>query len=206
MITKTAFVRKYGLIAVILAFVVIFARPAFSQTANPNDPLILGNRNASVQIIEYVSLTCGHCANFHRDVFPTIKEKYIDTNLISFEIRDFPLDGIALQASVLARCIPGIAVRGRFIELLLETQDIWISGDGTMVNLNNYARDAGLSEEQITACSENLAIRRMVVEQRKQGSTRHKVRGTPTLILNDKAVDGGVSLETLSRAIEEALP
>jgi protein-disulfide isomerase len=172
---------------------------------DPFKPLIYGNSTASVKVVEYISLTCPHCRQFHEQVFPKIKEKYIDTGLISFEIRDFPLDGMALQASVMSRCVGSVNVRSKFIGLLLEEQQVW-SSEADHRTLNRYAKDAGLSDEQIQSCSDNEAIRQRVVQQRREGSSVHKVRATPTILINDKVVDGALSFENLSREIDKSLP
>ena len=66
----------------------------------------IGNKDSNVIVIEYASMTCGHCAAFHNEVFPKLKEKYIETGKIKFIYRDYPLDQQALYASILARCAP----------------------------------------------------------------------------------------------------
>ena len=112
----------------------------------------LGDKEAKVTIIEYASMTCNHCADFHREIYPKIKEKYIDSKKIKFIYRDFPLDKQALYASILAKCAPEDKYFD-FVKLILSTQSKWISNDDSFVEkLTNIGKLAGLNEEKITNC------------------------------------------------------
>ena len=64
----------------------------------------MGSTDAKVTIIEYASLTCPHCAEFHKNVLPTLKSKYIDTGKVRYILREFPLDDLATAGFMLARC------------------------------------------------------------------------------------------------------
>ena len=88
----------------------------------------IGIDSANIEIIEFASLTCGHCAKFHNEVFPKIKEEFIDTGKVSFIYKDFPLDKFALKASVIARC-SGEKKFFSFLKVLYSKQKDWTRTD-----------------------------------------------------------------------------
>ena len=134
-------------------FLIIFIFLIFSKyeiiKAKTDDEIFLGNKNAKIVVIEYASMTCIHCANFHKEVYPKIKENYIDTNKIKFIYRDFPLDKQALYGSILAKCAPKEKYFD-FVKLILATQKKWIANDDTFIDkLTNIGKLAGLNENKI---------------------------------------------------------
>ena len=127
-IVKKTVLAVAGLIMAGVIISVITASRADAQSLPTVEKMTaersLGNQNAKVTIIEYASLTCPHCAAFHRGPWPEIKKEYVDTGKIKFIFRDFPLDRIALAASMIARCVPEERYFG-VINLMFETQDTW---------------------------------------------------------------------------------
>ena len=118
--------------------------------AKTDEEMFLGNKDAKIVVIEYASMTCIHCANFHKEVYPKIKENYIDTNKIKFIFRDFPLDKQALFGSVLAKCAPKEKYFD-FVKLILNTQKKWIASDNTFQDkLKNIGKLAGLNENKMS--------------------------------------------------------
>ncbi|NMM43224.1 DsbA family protein [Rhodospirillaceae bacterium KN72] len=167
-------------------------------------PHVLGDPNAPVTIIEYASLTCPHCAAFHRETFPQIKEKYIDTGKVKLESRDFPLDERAALATLLAYCVPD----DRYfplIDLLFEQQHSWAVAPNLIEQLKKMAGFAGLSSEDADACFNNQALYDKVLGQRKIYSDSGAVSSTPTFYVNGSKIVGAQPFATFEEAIEAAL-
>ena len=167
-------------------------------------PHVLGDPDAPVTIIEYASLTCPHCAAFHRETFPQLKEKYIDTGKVKLESRDFPLDERAALATLLAHCVP----EDRYfplIGLLFEQQHSWAVAPNLIEQLKKMGGFAGLSPEDADACFNNQALYDKVLGQRKIYSDSGAVSSTPTFYVNGSKIVGAQPFATFEEAIEAAL-
>ena len=151
---------------------------------------VLGKATAKVTVIEYASLTCPHCAHFAQDDFPTLKKDYIDTGKIKFIYRDFPLDGLAMGAAVIARCAPGD--KGfPMIETLFLNQLTWIQAQSPLEPLRMYAKQAGMSDADVDACLKNEAIVATIRDVQATASNLYKVDATPTFLVGDDRSPGG---------------
>ncbi len=151
---------------------------------------VLGKPTAKVTVIEYASLTCPHCAHFAQDNFPTLKKDYIDTGKIKFIYRDFPLDGLAMGAALLARCVPGD--RGfTMIELLFQNQLTWIQAQSPIEPLRMYAKQSGMSDAEVDACLKNQTIVDTIRDVQATASNLYKVDATPTFLVGDDRSPGG---------------
>lgn len=146
---------------------------------------IIGDADAPVTVIEYASFTCGHCGNFHRKVYPTLKKDYIDSGKVKFIYRSFPLDSLALQAAQLTYCMPKDFYY-TFVSLLYDRQDYWVQPKTGEERLKGLAASAGLNESEIEACLNNEALRNAIAQQRQQATTKYDVRFTPTLIVDEE--------------------
>ena len=148
---------------------------------------VLGNRDAAVQIIEYASLTCPHCANFKLNIFPQVKAAWIDTGKVRYVYRDFPLDQVALQAALVARCAPEDRAFP-LLEALFQTQGQWATASEPVAAIRRIGRLAGLSDERITECLGDQAMQTQVLQQRLTGSQVFNVQATPTILINGQQV------------------
>ena len=108
-----------------LLLVILFFGPLINVSAEINR-ITSGDKNAKVTIIAYESLTCSHCANFHKDVYPKLKKEYIDTGLVKIEFRHFPLDIAAFNASKISQCKKDQGLN--ILESLYSNQQAWIKG------------------------------------------------------------------------------
>ncbi len=164
----------------------------------------IGNKNAPIKIIEYASMTCGHCAHFHNDVLPVLKEKYIDTGSVYFEFREFPLNDPALKATITARCLPEDKYES-FVALLFKTQDQWAGGVNYMPALKQNSRLAGLSEDQFNACQDNADIKTKIAERMQEAQDKWKIDSTPTFIINDgqETIKGAMPVEEFERVFRK---
>ena len=148
---------------------------------------VLGNRDAGVQIIEYASLTCPHCANFKLNVFPQVKAAWVDTGRVRYVYRDFPLDQVALQAALVARCAPEDRAFP-LLEALFQTQGQWATAADPVAAIRRIGRLAGLSDERISECLADQALQTQVLQQRLNGAQVFNVQATPTILINGQQV------------------
>lgn len=148
--------------------------------------LAYGNADAKVTIVEYASMTCKHCATFHTKVFPEIKKKYIDTGKVRFVFREFPLDGLAMYASMLARCA-GEGKALPLISALFEKQDTWaVSKGDPLPALQKVWDDQGLAKADFEACRTNRPLAEDLLAIRDRADKRFGVHSTPAFFVNGK--------------------
>jgi len=156
----------------------------------------VGNPDAPVQVREYFSLTCNHCADFHKNTFPQLKSKYIDTGKIYFIYEEMPLNGPALYGSMIARCLPEERY-SEFVGLLLETQADWAFGGNFKEALQKNAALAGMGEEDFNACFENEELRLAIADNIDKSSQAWKIGSTPSFVFNngERILRGGQPIE-----------
>jgi protein-disulfide isomerase len=164
----------------------------------------LGDEAAPVTIVEYSSLGCPHCAAFHRETLPKIKEAYIDTGKVRLVYRDYPLGGAAMAAALIARCVEPSRYFG-FINMLYRDQATWAASTKPLDDLKQLSRFAGLSEADFNACLENKALLQGIQERASQAQKEAGIDSTPTFFVNDRKIVGAQGFETFKAAIDEAL-
>lgn len=164
----------------------------------------LGDANAPVKIVEYMSMTCPHCANFHNNTFDKLKEKYIDTGKVYFIIREFPFDPRAAAAFMLARCAPENQYYP-FVSMLFKQQQTWATAQDARAALLQMSKLAGFSQESFEACLTNQKLLDDVNATMQRGATDFGVNSTPTFIINGKKYAGDMSLETMSTLIDSLI-
>lgn len=186
----------------------IFGGAAWSQTLPPLEQIlserVLGKADAPVTMIEYASLTCPHCAAFHNEAYLDIKKEYVETGKVRFVMRDFPLDRLALAASMMARCLP----KERYfsmIELLFRGQQSWARDTDPAGALAGVGRLAGLSQPNFEACLQNREILDGIMKSRNDGQNEHKIESTPTFVIDGKTVAGGRPIEEFRKLLDAAL-
>jgi len=170
----------------------------------PLPDLVLGNADAPITVVEYASMTCGHCAHFHSTVFPTLKEKYVDTGKVRFIMREFPLDNLAAAASMLARCA-GDGKTFPLISVLFAKQDDWafVKGD-PRPELLKFAKQAGFTQESFEKCLTDQKLLDDIAAIRSRAAETFGVNATPTFFVNGKKLNG-VDLADFEKAFEPIL-
>ena len=190
------------LVLKILFFLLIFL-PVNSEEKVKS--IIDGNLDAKVNIIIFESLTCSHCANFHKDIFPKLKKQYIDQGLVSIEFKSFPLDLAAFNASKIAHCKND--GDSKILHYLFLNQDDWIKGETidqlninlkTIVNKQNFDID-------FNKCLSNKKIEDHILEDRINGVKKFEVNATPTIIINNKKFDKPLNFKNLKKIIEKLI-
>lgn len=164
----------------------------------------LGDANAPVKIVEYMSMTCPHCANFHNNTFDKIKEKYIDSGKVYFIIREFPFDPRAAAAFMLARCAPDNQYYP-FVSMLFKQQETWATAQDARAALLQMSKLAGFSQESFEACLTNQKLLDDVNATMQRGAGDFGVNSTPTFIINGKKYAGDMSLESMSALIDSLI-
>ena len=168
-----------------------------------DDDRILGNPDAPVTIIEYSSLTCAHCARFHADTLPRVKENWIEAGKARLVYRHFPLDGLALRAAAVANCFDGKR-HFSFLDAMFASQRRWTRSSDPLADLARMAGLAGMSQEAFDRCVEDEAEIDRILERRADGEATYDVNSTPTLIVNGKKLRGSVSYEDFEKVLEQA--
>ena len=167
--------------------------------------IIDGNLDAKVNIIVFESLTCGHCANFHKDIFPKLKKQYIDQGLVSMEFKSFPLDLAALNASKIAHCKND--GDSKILHYLFLNQDDWVKGE-TIDQLNNNLKAIVKKTNfdiDFNKCLNNKKIEDHILEDRIKGVKKFEVNATPTIIINNKKFDKPLNFKNLKKIIEKLI-
>jgi protein-disulfide isomerase len=166
----------------------------------------LGSDTAPIKVLEYSSLTCGHCAAFHKNDFPKIKTEYIDTGKVQFIFKEFPLNKPAVDASKLLRCMPKERFAS-FMSLLFEEQEKWAYQPDYLPGLKQNAKLAGLSDEQVDACLTNKTLEDRIIGDMKAGSDAYKIQATPTFIVNggEKTIVGHQPVESFEAVFNALL-
>lgn len=160
-----------------------------------------GEKNAPVQVVEYASMTCGHCADFHTKHYHEIKEKFIDTGKVRFIFRELPWDNKALAVSMVARCAP----KGEyfnFVSALMSTRDTWAMSDDFMGSVKQIARLGGMSPAAVDACMKNTAVNDIVRKSYATAVGPLKVQGTPTFFVNGQRIPGIMTAKDLGVMID----
>ncbi|WP_230530640.1 DsbA family protein [Microvirga roseola] len=186
--------------------------PAFAQNVSteeltaegPLGDVALGPKDAKVTIIEYASLTCSHCANFHKTTWPELKKRYIDTGKVRFILREFPLDPLATAGFMLARC-DGNDKYYPITDLLFEQQRNWAFTDKPLDALRAIMKQAGFSQEKFDACLQDQKLYDAVNAVKNRGMEQFKVDSTPTFFINGQRHPGSLSINELETIIKPML-
>jgi protein-disulfide isomerase len=173
------------------------------EAKGPLDDIPLGSESAPVTIIEYASMTCPHCAAFEVQVFPKLKEKYIDTGKVRYIMREYPLDRLAAAAFMLARCA-GPEKYNPMIETLFQEQQKWAVRD-PIPPLLAIAKQAGFNQQSFDACINDTALLNKIQQVRDRATTKFKVEATPTFYINGEKYSGEISIEELDKKIQAYL-
>ncbi|MBE0532224.1 MAG: DsbA family protein [Rhodospirillales bacterium] len=191
--------------ALAFALTVAFAHPSAAD-AEPAAPsalpdAVLGKADAPVTVIEYSSLGCPHCADFHAQVMPDIKKAFIDTGKVRWIVRDFPLGQLPLAGAVVARCAGPDGYLG-LIEVLFRTQESWMGSKDPLGELEKLARVAGIDRHRFNACLDDQALIAAVIGRLREGRDKYGIDGTPSFIVNGEKMVGFVPLATMRTVLE----
>jgi len=163
----------------------------------------MGRADAPVTMQEYSSLGCPHCAAFHKDTLPKIKEAFIDTGKVRLVFNDFPLGGLALAVAMLTRCVPKDKYFG-LVEIIFRSQGQWSRSPSPKAELLKLVRFAGMSEADFDACLENDALNKAIRGRAEAAGAKHGIRSTPTFIIGSTKVPGNLPFEDFKNIVKSA--
>jgi protein-disulfide isomerase len=165
---------------------------------------VLGNPDAPVTIVEYASLSCTHCAHFHNDILPKVKEAFIDTGKAKLVMRNFPLNEPALRGAMLANCVAPEQYY-TFLKVLFQMQDKWAFSESFKDNLSQIAGVGGVSPEQFGKCMSDMSLEKQALTTRKDAEEGLKIASTPTFFINGTRLEGAQPFDEFSKAVNAAL-
>jgi protein-disulfide isomerase len=161
-------------------------------------------KDAKVTIVEYASMTCSHCAAFHRESWPHLKERYVDTGKVRFALREFPLDPLAIAAFMLARC-EGNDRYYPVTDMLFGKQAEWAFAKVPVDALERLVAQAGIGKERFESCLKDQRLYDGVNAVRKRGADILRIDSTPTFFVNGVRHKGGLTAETMDRILKPLL-
>ena len=191
--------------SIVLLIFISFTSSLFAEGSKSIKRISEGDKNAKITIITYESLTCSHCADFHKNVYPDLKKNFIDKGLVKIEFRHFPLDIAAFNASKIGQCKndgnPGI------LNILFSGQKKWARGE-TAEEATKYLRKF-LKDERLNIdfdnCLNDKAIEDYILNDRIEGVKKFKVNATPTIIINDKKFEKSLNYKNLKKYLEKLI-
>ena len=164
--------------------------------------LTIGKADAKVTVKVFSSLTCPHCADFHKIIFNNLKKDYIDKGLVKFEHHAFPLDLAALNAEVVIRCQSNDDIKFKFLNEIYNKQKFWAVGsDINKINnsIKKIANEFDLNNEQIDKCLKNEKYQDEILSKRVEAQKKYKIEATPTIFVNEKKYSGKIEYKQFKK-------
>ena len=199
---------KFFFLIKIISFYLILSIKCYSDNSNASDSLVvLGSDKAIVKIKVFSSLTCPHCANFHIKIVPEIKREYIDTGQVQLIFNDFPLDQAGFNASKLLHCLDK-KKQIAFLDIIYETQTKWTNASNINdinKNLKKIVKNLGISSIQFDKCLIDEDISDKILNGRINANQKYSINSTPTIVINEKKLEGSVSFKNIKKKIEKLI-
>tara|TARA_Y100000590_G_scaffold60278_1_gene64168 strand:+ start:11306 stop:11914 length:609 start_codon:yes stop_codon:yes gene_type:complete len=193
----------------IIFFVTAFLSLSINSNSSENSSLIsIGSKNAKITVKVFSSLTCPHCADFHKKIFYKLEKEFIKTDIVKFEHHGFPLDLAALNAEKILRCSDNIKKRLSFLNEIYEKQDTWAVGqDINSINskLMKMAKNYDLNDDRIKSCLNNEKMEDKILNDRITSNKKYSITATPTILINEEKYEGEHNYETFRKAIKKLL-
>ena len=189
----------------IIIFIILFFSTISNISAEDIKRIIVGNKDAKITIIVFESLTCSHCANFDKDVFPELKKEYLDTGLVKIEFRHFPLDIAAFNASKVSQC--NNDGDSKILNSLFANQQKWVKGSSVQEankNLQKFLVSEGHNVD-FEKCINDKEIEDFILNDRIDGVKKFKVNATPTIIINNEKFEKTPNYKNLKKALEKLI-
>ena len=197
--------------SIIYIFFFIFSfsnLPSYGETLLDisKDDFVIGNESAPITIIEYASLSCSHCADFHTNTLETLKEEYIDSGKVRFVFRDFPFNYPALLGSMVLRCIPE-DVRYDYMNALFQLQTNWVDKESTKTTqeLFKIMQSGGMTKEEFDTCITNVDLENKILQGVIGAQSEFNIQSTPSFLVNGILVEGNKSIKEFRQIINKIL-
>jgi protein-disulfide isomerase len=179
--------------------------PRVGQPEVHAEDRVIGSADAPITIIEYASFTCPHCASFHNETLPQVKAAYVDRGFARLVFRDFPLDGLALRATLLTRCAAADRYFG-MVEVLFRSQDSWTQAQEPVKALEQIGRVAGVDPAKIEQCLADQAEADRIIADRKTAREDFGIDSTPSFLINGTLYSGALSFAEMDKILKGLLP
>ena len=195
-------------------FLIIFASCSFFTVSTfavtlldiSDNDFVIGQESAPITIIEYSSMSCSHCADFHAKTLETLKKEYVDTGKVRFVFRDFPFNYPALLGSMVIRCLPN-DVRYDYMNALFQLQSNWVSRENakTTNELYKIMQSGGMTKEEFNTCITNVDLENEILEGVIGAQNEFKIKSTPSFLVNGILVSGNKSIKEFRQIIDKIL-
>lgn len=181
------------------------ASKSYGFDGDATDALSIGDADAPLTMVEYSSLSCPHCAFFHRNTLPELTKNYVDTGKLRIVFQDFPLNRKAFDATMILRCMPSDQ-RYSFMNLLFSTMNDWLAADDHLQALSQYASIQGADNEKLSECMNRPEVAESVIEGAKKASDKYKINATPSFRMPDgSTLSGSVPYSEVSKILDAEL-
>jgi len=199
--------KLFFLIKIFFIYFIICLKSYADTPKVLSDLIVLGADNAPIKIKIFSSLTCPHCANFHIKIVSEIKKNYVESGKVQLIFIDFPLDQAAFNASKLLHCIDS-KKQIAFLDIIYENQAEWTTGstiDEINNNLKKIVNILGISSEQFDKCLNDEVISDKILNGRIDGHQKYSINSTPTIIINEKKLEGSASFKNIKKKIQKLI-
>ena len=197
----------YRILSIVL-FIVFFILPISANTVLEvtEDDFVVGDKNAPVTIIEYASLSCSHCANFHNNTLEDLIKEYVDTGKARIVFRDFPFNYPALLGSMVLRCIPE-DVRYDYMNALFQLQPKWVVRENAKSTQELYKimQSGGMTKEEFETCTNNVELENTILQALIAAQNEFNIQSTPSFLINGNLVEGNKSIKEFRQIIDKIL-
>jgi|TARA_B100001079_G_scaffold252277_1_gene245268 protein-disulfide isomerase len=192
----------------IVFFIVFFILPISANTVLEvtEDDFVVGDKNAPVTIIEYASLSCSHCADFHNNTLDDLIKEYVDTGKARIVFRDFPFNYPALLGSMVLRCIPE-DVRYDYMNALFQLQQKWVVRENAKSTQELYKimQSGGMTKEEFETCTNNVELENTILQALIAAQNEFNIQSTPSFLINGNLVEGNKSIKEFRQIIDKIL-
>ena len=191
--------------SILFVILVVSSSNLFAEDSRLIKRISEGESSAKITIISYESLTCGHCADFHKNVYPNLKKDFIDKGLVKIEFRHFPLDIAAFNASKIGQCKND--GKSKVLHTLFLGQKKWARGktpEEAKKYLKNFLEDEGINVD-FEKCLNDKHIEDFVLNDRIEGVKKFKVNATPTIIINEKKFEKTLNYKNIKKYLEKLI-
>ena len=200
------------ILQLLISFLLIFFGTSFALSNESSvlnlteDDFIIGNNNAPITIIEYASMSCNHCANFHNNTLPDLKKEYIDTGKVKYVFRDFPYNYPALLGSMVVRCIPS-EVRYDYMNALYKLQNRWVVSENaiTLQELYKIMQTGGMTKENFDTCLSDVDLENKILQEVMAAQSEFNIRSTPSFLINGDLLEGDKSIKVFRQILDKIL-
>ena len=198
----------YNLFSYFFSFFLVFSSLAFAESVLDitEDDFIIGDENAPITIIEYASLSCSHCADFHINRLPNLIEEFVDTGKAKIVFRDFPFNYPALLGSLVLRCVPE-DIRYEYSNALYQLQSKWVAQENakTTKELYKIMQSGGMSKEKFNECINNVDLENEILQGVIAAQSEFNINTTPSFIINGILMEGNRPIKDFRQIIDNLL-